>query len=43
VILEVDEARKRLAAGEMFNINPLCGGIPPAIAWRYLKRFAELG
>jgi alkanesulfonate monooxygenase SsuD/methylene tetrahydromethanopterin reductase-like flavin-dependent oxidoreductase (luciferase family) len=43
VILSVDDARKRLAAGEVFNINPLCGGIPPAIAWRYLKTFAELG
>lgn len=43
VILSVDEARKRLAAGEVFNINPLCGGIPPDIAWRYLKTFAELG
>ncbi|OMC24033.1 LLM class flavin-dependent oxidoreductase [Mycobacterium colombiense] len=43
VILPVDEARKRLAAGEVFNINPLCGGIPPAIAWPYLKTFAELG
>ncbi len=43
VILSIDEARKRLAAGEVFNINPLCGGIPPAIAWPYLKTFAELG
>jgi alkanesulfonate monooxygenase SsuD/methylene tetrahydromethanopterin reductase-like flavin-dependent oxidoreductase (luciferase family) len=43
VILSVDEARKRVAAGEVFNLNPLCGGIPPAIAWPYLKRFAELG
>ncbi|HET9892155.1 MAG TPA: LLM class flavin-dependent oxidoreductase [Mycobacterium sp.] len=43
VILSVDEARKRLAGGEVFNINPLCGGIPPAIAWPYLKTFAELG
>ncbi|OBK81021.1 LLM class flavin-dependent oxidoreductase [Mycobacterium sp. 1164985.4] len=43
VILSVAEARKRLAAGEVFNINPLCGGIPPAIAWPYLKTFAELG
>lgn len=42
VILSVDEARKRLAAGEVFNINPLCGGIPPEIAWRYLKAFVEL-
>ncbi|MGV0643698.1 LLM class flavin-dependent oxidoreductase [Mycolicibacterium sp. XJ2546] len=43
VILSVDEARRRLAGGEVFNINPLCGGIPPAIAWPYLKTFAELG
>lgn len=43
VILSVDEARKRVAAGEVFNINPLCGGIPPEIAWPYLKTFAELG
>lgn len=43
VILSVDEARKRLAAGEVFNINPLCGGIPPAIAWPYLQTFADLG
>jgi len=42
VILSVDEARQRLAAGEVFNISPLCGGIPPDIAWRYLKRFIEL-
>lgn len=42
VILPVDDARSRLAAGEVFNINPLCGGIPPEIAWKYLKRFAEL-
>lgn len=42
VILSVDEAKARLAAGEVLNINPLCGGIPPDIAWRYLKRFVEL-
>lgn len=43
VILSVDEAKERVAAGEIFNIGPLCGGIPPEIAWPYLKRFAELG
>jgi alkanesulfonate monooxygenase SsuD/methylene tetrahydromethanopterin reductase-like flavin-dependent oxidoreductase (luciferase family) len=42
VILPIDEARKRVAAGEVFNINPLCGGIPPEIAWPYLKTFVEL-
>ncbi|MCV7396133.1 hypothetical protein [Mycobacterium paraseoulense] len=29
--------------GEMFNISALCGGMPPEIAWCYLRRFAELG
>jgi len=42
VILPFDEARKRLATGEVFNINPLCGGIPPEIAWRYLQTFVSL-
>jgi hypothetical protein len=42
VILSVEEARHRLANGEIFNVSPLCGGIPPAIAWPYLKRLAEL-
>ncbi|HET6736069.1 LLM class flavin-dependent oxidoreductase [Mycobacterium sp.] len=43
VILSVDEARQRTAAGELFNLSPLCGGIPPDVAWPYLKRFAALG
>jgi hypothetical protein len=42
VILTAEEAKTRIAAGEVFNISPLCGGIPPDIAWRYLKRFVEL-
>jgi alkanesulfonate monooxygenase SsuD/methylene tetrahydromethanopterin reductase-like flavin-dependent oxidoreductase (luciferase family) len=43
VILSIDEARERVTAGEMFNISPLCSGMPPEIAWTYLRRFAELG
>jgi hypothetical protein len=43
VILSVEEAKARVAEGEMFNLSPLCGGIPPDVAWPYLKRFAELG
>ncbi|MDG4669248.1 LLM class flavin-dependent oxidoreductase [Mycobacterium sp. 236(2023)] len=42
VIVSVDEARERIRGGEVFNISPLCGGIPPDIAWPYLKRFAGL-
>jgi hypothetical protein len=42
VILSVEQARERLAVGELFNLSPLCGGIPPDIAWKYLKSFAAL-
>lgn len=42
VILTVDEATRRVANGEVVNIAPLCGGIPPDIAWRYLQRFAAI-
>lgn len=42
-ILSVEEAKQRLANGEVFNLSPLCGGIPPDVAWKYLKRAAELG
>lgn len=43
VILSEDEAAKRVASGEVMNLSPLCGGMPPEIAWPYLKRFADLG
>jgi alkanesulfonate monooxygenase SsuD/methylene tetrahydromethanopterin reductase-like flavin-dependent oxidoreductase (luciferase family) len=43
VILSVDEAAERVAGGEVMNLSPLCGGMPPDIAWPYLKRFVELG
>jgi hypothetical protein len=26
----------------MINLVPLCGGIPPAIAWRYLERLGDV-
>lgn len=42
VILSVDEAAERVRGGEVFNVSPLCGGIPPDVAWPYLRRFAEL-
>ena len=41
-IFSVEEAVKRASAGEMLNLSPLCGGLPPALAWPYLKRVAEL-
>jgi alkanesulfonate monooxygenase SsuD/methylene tetrahydromethanopterin reductase-like flavin-dependent oxidoreductase (luciferase family) len=42
LILTVDEAAQRLASGKVMNLTPLCGGIPPEIAWPYLKRVADL-
>ncbi|ORB64040.1 LLM class flavin-dependent oxidoreductase [Mycolicibacterium tusciae] len=43
IILSVEEAAARVAGGEVINLSPLCGGMPPEIAWPYLKRFADLG
>ena len=43
VILSVDEAAERVRDGEVMNLSPLCGGMPPELAWPYLKRVAELG
>ena len=43
VILSTGEATRRAAAGEMFNVSPLCGGIPPEIAWPYLERIGAIG
>ena len=31
-----------MSAGEMLNLSPLCGGLPPDLAWPYLKRVAEV-
>jgi alkanesulfonate monooxygenase SsuD/methylene tetrahydromethanopterin reductase-like flavin-dependent oxidoreductase (luciferase family) len=42
VILSVDEAAERVANGEVMNLSPLCGGMPPEVAWPYLRRFVEL-
>ena len=41
-ILSVPEAVERVSAGEMLNLSPLCGGLPPDLAWPYLKRVGEV-
>ena len=41
-ILSVAEAVERVSAGEMLNLSPLCGGLPPQMAWPYLKRIGEV-
>jgi hypothetical protein len=40
-IYSVAEAAARVRAGEIINLSPLCGGLPPELAWPYLKRVGE--
>lgn len=42
VIISVPEAVSRVRAGQVLNLSPLCGGLPPDIAWPYLKRVGEV-
>ncbi|OBI56799.1 LLM class flavin-dependent oxidoreductase [Mycobacterium sp. E787] len=42
VIISVPEAISRVRAGQILNLSPLCGGLPPEIAWPYLKRVGEV-
>ncbi len=42
VIYSVPEAVSRVRAGKMLTLSPLCGGLPPEIAWPYLKRVGEV-
>jgi alkanesulfonate monooxygenase SsuD/methylene tetrahydromethanopterin reductase-like flavin-dependent oxidoreductase (luciferase family) len=41
-IFSVDEAAEHVRAGNMLNLVPLCGGIPPGIAWPYLERLQDV-
>jgi alkanesulfonate monooxygenase SsuD/methylene tetrahydromethanopterin reductase-like flavin-dependent oxidoreductase (luciferase family) len=41
-VLTVEEAIDIVQGGEMLNLAPLCGGLPPAIAWPYLKRVGDV-
>lgn len=42
VIITVDEAVARIRSGKMLTLSPLCGGVPPEVAWPYLKRVGEV-
>jgi alkanesulfonate monooxygenase SsuD/methylene tetrahydromethanopterin reductase-like flavin-dependent oxidoreductase (luciferase family) len=42
VIISVPEAISRVRAGVVLNLAPLCGGLPPEVAWPYLKRVGEV-
>ena len=36
-IYSVDEAVDIVKQGGMLMLHPLCGGLPPELAWKYLK------
>jgi hypothetical protein len=36
-IFTPDEAAAYIRGGRPLPLHPLCGGIPPDVAWRYLK------
>jgi alkanesulfonate monooxygenase SsuD/methylene tetrahydromethanopterin reductase-like flavin-dependent oxidoreductase (luciferase family) len=40
-ILTVDEAVELMRHDRVINLHPLCGGIPPEVAWPYLRRVAD--
>lgn len=42
VIISVPEAISRVRAGQILNLSPLCGGLPPEVAWPYLKRVGDV-
>lgn len=41
-IVTLDEARALRDQYGALSLQPLCGGIPPEVAWRYLEPFADL-
>jgi alkanesulfonate monooxygenase SsuD/methylene tetrahydromethanopterin reductase-like flavin-dependent oxidoreductase (luciferase family) len=42
VIISVPEAISRVRAGRILNLAPLCGGLPPEVAWPYLKLVGDV-
>jgi hypothetical protein len=42
VIVPTSTAIEWVRAGKILNLSPLCGGLPPEIAWRYLKHVGEV-
>ncbi len=40
-IFSIDEAVEHVRTAGYLPLHPLCGGLPPAIAWTYLERVAE--
>ena len=40
-IITTAQAIDVVRAGGMLNLSPLCGGVPPSIAWPYLQRVGD--
>ncbi len=40
-VLTIDQAVDRVRHGSFLQLLPLCGGLPPAVAWPYLERAAD--
>jgi alkanesulfonate monooxygenase SsuD/methylene tetrahydromethanopterin reductase-like flavin-dependent oxidoreductase (luciferase family) len=41
-IIQTAQAIDIVRRGGMLNLSPLCGGVPPDIAWPYLKRVGDV-
>jgi alkanesulfonate monooxygenase SsuD/methylene tetrahydromethanopterin reductase-like flavin-dependent oxidoreductase (luciferase family) len=40
-IVTVDQAVTMIGSGELLNLQPLVGGLPPEIAWRYVRTVTD--
>lgn len=40
-VVTVDEAVAMIGRGQLLQLHPLIGGLPPEIAWRYLRTVSE--
>jgi alkanesulfonate monooxygenase SsuD/methylene tetrahydromethanopterin reductase-like flavin-dependent oxidoreductase (luciferase family) len=41
-ILSVDETVEHVRGGGVLTLSPLCGGVPPDVAWPYLDRVVNI-
>ena len=37
-MVTIDQAAAQIRKGVSLQLHPLCGGMPPDIAWHYLER-----
>jgi hypothetical protein len=41
-VMSVEQASEYVRGGNVLNLVPLCGGLPPEAAWPYLERAAGI-